>query len=289
MKDGVVSLDDLFAPLGVARWREQHLGVHAVRLRSPGRRWGSLATLEAETLRRQAPPDHLDVIQGGVAQTAEAQPLPSESSLRIKRLQVLDEGVRHFAVGIATALGEEVNVNLYASPSADTPGLAPHVDPYDVLVIQLSGRKDWELLGDPDGRLPPEPLKERDGLIVGNRGSLELAAGDVLYLPRGVMHRAHNPGPEPSVHLALSLLVKTTRSVIDWLSTELERRVDASRPLPLGSGDEEQDRAISELRTAAEAILTSEDRLAAFRTHRQIVEYEGLLLSPRDKEARPRR
>jgi ribosomal protein L16 Arg81 hydroxylase len=284
------SFDELLRPLSMDDWRRHHLDRHAVLLRAPERRWGVLSALDGVGLASTAPTGHVDLIRGGVAQAIEPGATPDDHrSVRVKRLQAFDETVRRFAVGVAAALQEEVNVNLYLSPSGESPGLAPHTDPYDVFVIQLAGRKRWELLGDPEGRLAAEPVTTRGGLTLGTEGELDVRAGDVLYLPRGLAHRANNPGPEPSVHLALSLLVKTMRSCIDWLASELERRLDADRPLPLGASPEERERALDELRAAAEAILTDEARAEAFTAHRDIVEYEGLMLSPAEKAARPRR
>jgi len=70
-------------------------------------------------------------------------------------------------------------------------GVGPHVDSYDVFLVQGSGRRLWRLAKPrPEGRpfplVPAAPLK----LIAGFRAEQEivLEAGDLLYLPPGWGH-----------------------------------------------------------------------------------------------------
>ncbi|HVU35997.1 MAG TPA: cupin domain-containing protein, partial [Opitutaceae bacterium] len=81
-----------------------------------------------------------------------------------------------------------VQVNLYVTPPGNQ-GLGTHVDPHDVLILQLRGEKRWIIhagseIGDPS----TESI---------------LRAGGWLYLPKGVRHEVRNEGVEPSVHLTL--------------------------------------------------------------------------------------
>jgi len=282
------TLQELLAPLDVAAFRERHLGRHAVKL--PARDLGDLARIDPAVL---ATPRHVDVIRGGVALPFEGATPPTDQSFRLRRVQLLDDRVERFAHRLAAALGEEINVNLYLSPGRDegpeVPGLAPHRDPYDLFVVQLAGSKRWALLGDVEGRLADEPITDDGALTFGTRGELVLEAGEILYLPRGVLHRVHNAGSTPSTHLAVAILVKTMRSCIDWLATELERRLDPDRPLPLGAERSVYDATLEELAAATAAILTDPARAEAFLAHREVVEYEGMALSPADKSAKPRR
>lgn len=280
------SFEELLAPIDDGSFRDDHLGRHALRL--PARRLSAFEDLDVRAF--IAASSHVDVIRSGIASAKGDAALPDGCSIRIRRLQVLDGTVEKFARGLAAALREEVNVNAYLSPDAETPGLAAHTDPYDLFVVQLRGSKHWELLGDPDGRLEDTALVTQGAVTTGTRGELDLGPGEVLYLPRGLRHRARNLGPGPSLHLTVSILVKTTRSGIAWLATELERRLAPHRPLPLGASHDDYDAALAELEAAAMAILGDPERVAAFLAHRDVVEYEGIARPPDDEGAeRPRR
>ena len=174
-----LSFVELIAPLDDAAFFAEHLGRHALRL--PARPLSGLDGVDASALATLGP-GHVDVIVGGLATPEPAIAIPEGCSLRVRRVQVLDATVERFARGLAAALREEVSVNLYVSPSAETPGLAPHTDPYDLFVLQLRGAKRWELLGDPSHRLTDSALTTRGELTSGNQGELELRAGEVLYL-----------------------------------------------------------------------------------------------------------
>ena len=82
-------------------------------------------------------------------------------------------------------------------------GLGDHFDTNDVFVLQIEGSKTW-LVSDPVVELPllqhsAEPLAP---VPVESRREVTLHAGDMLYLPRGVIHAART-GDEASLHLTI--------------------------------------------------------------------------------------
>jgi len=107
-------------------------------------------------------------------------------------------------------LSHPVQANAYLTP-ARASGLARHHDEHDVLVLQLAGRKGWE---------------------VDQVGPLTLVPGDVLYLPAGTAHAAGSQD-EPSLHLTIGVLRVTYGQVVRRLLDRLED-VDLSAPLPIG-------------------------------------------------------
>jgi cupin superfamily protein len=100
----------------------------------------------------------------------------------------------------------------------------PHHDDYDLIAIQLMGRKRWFISTDPaslpnpwkSGPSPP-PTLERHEVI-------EVGPGDLLYLPRGTDHRVD--ALADSLHLSIGFVPLTLRdaigAVLDHLS-ELDR------------------------------------------------------------------
>jgi 50S ribosomal protein L16 3-hydroxylase len=73
------------------------------------------------------------------------------------------------------------------SYATDGGGVGPHVDSYDVFLLQAWGRRRWRISRQQDLALAPDvPLK----LLADFRAEEEwvLEAGDMLYLPPGVAH-----------------------------------------------------------------------------------------------------
>lgn len=116
--------------------------------------------------------------------------------------------VGRFAAELEGEISHPVQVNAYLTPPGAA-GLAAHADGHDVLAVQLHGTKGWTV----------------DGL-----GELQLAAGDVLYVPAGTRHSAATQD-RSSLHLTIGIIRTTYRAVLDRL---LARDPDLDAPLPLG-------------------------------------------------------
>jgi 50S ribosomal protein L16 3-hydroxylase len=72
----------------------------------------------------------------------------------------------------------------YAVPGG---GVGPHVDSYDVFLLQGHGRRRWRISGQRDHAFVPGlPLKILERFVPEQEWTLE--AGDMLYLPPGVAH-----------------------------------------------------------------------------------------------------
>lgn len=97
-------------------------------------------------------------------------------------------------------------VNSYWTP-ADSQGFAPHYDDVDVFLFQLEGQKEWRLY---------DPLEDVDYLTRHSsedylpeqfpipKHSITLKAGDVLYMPRGMVHQGRTPAHTHSLHITFS-------------------------------------------------------------------------------------
>ena len=77
--------------------------------------------------------------------------------------------------------------DLMVSFATDGGGVGPHVDSYDVFLLQASGRRRWRISGQRRLRMQRgSPINNVEGF----RASTEwvLDAGDMLYLPPGMAH-----------------------------------------------------------------------------------------------------
>lgn len=128
-----------------------------------------------------------------------------------------------------------VMTNAYITPP-NSQGLAEHFDTHDVFIVQVEGSKKWRLF-DPVIELP---LHEQGGGLSddtprNSRRDITLHAGDVLYIPRGVLHAAQT-GEDASVHLTIALhalrwidLLKMAAETAAKSDVALRRSVKATR------------------------------------------------------------
>jgi cupin superfamily protein len=117
------------------------------------------------------------------------------------------------------ALTHPVQVNAYVTPPASR-GLGVHRDTHDVFVLQVHGRKHWDV-HDPDGG--PED----------RRISAELAPGDCLYIPQRFPHAAWTT-EAASVQLTVGVVPTTWADMIRRAVTTTVEDVLSAEPLPAG-------------------------------------------------------
>jgi hypothetical protein len=146
-------------------------------------------------------------------------------------------------------LSHPVQANAYLTP-AGASGLARHADDHDVLVLQVSGRKAWDV----------EVL-----------GEVTLTTGDVLYLPAGTEHAA-TAQDQVSLHLTLGIHRVTYAQVVHRALRQVEG-VDLAAPLPIGfaAPDTDGDLAalVADRLDIAASALRSLDALDVARREQQ--------------------
>lgn len=123
-------------------------------------------------------------------------------SYAIQRLERYSAEVAKFADEITRVTGSPVSVTAFVSPPMST-ATKIHYDKSDVYALQVHGTKHWEVFEPvdllPNMRIPDVSFED---VQLGLHGVHSLAAGDVLYLPRGWIHRVRNESDEPSLHLS---------------------------------------------------------------------------------------
>lgn len=102
---------------------------------------------------------------------------------------------------LATAYRSYVQANCYLS-HGDASGFGAHWDDHDVVIIQLLGRKHWEVYEPTE--LGPLAAFTPPGTTQRSIWSGLLDPGSALYIPRGWPHQVAGLDGEPSVHLTLS-------------------------------------------------------------------------------------
>jgi hypothetical protein len=124
----------------------------------------------------------------------------------------VDRHVRAIAAlarSIEAELNFPIQVNAYITPPGSQ-GLVPHYDDHDVLILQIQGSKIWHLYNGVD--IAPHKMQRHDKAVPTDGlplpTDLRLEVGDVLYLPRGLVHAADTDA-EPSTHLTVGIHAPT--------------------------------------------------------------------------------
>lgn len=108
---------------------------------------------------------------------------------------------------IEAAMSARVQTNIYMTPGGNQ-GFNPHYDAHDVLVLQVSGTKEWRIYGTPV-ELPLADQGFERGMDVGEEVQrFVLEPGDAVYIPRGMAHDAVATD-ETSLHITTGLMFRT--------------------------------------------------------------------------------
>jgi ribosomal protein L16 Arg81 hydroxylase len=171
---------------------------------------------------------------------------------------------------ICRALEDEFSApfqtNIYLTPSGSQ-GFKPHYDTHDVLVLQAAGSKRWRLYGMPM-TLPLSGWEFDSKMHDTGPISMEfdLQAGDVLYMPRGLVHDAESTS-ETSLHITVGILSYTWADFLqEALASVIVDHPEFRRSLPVGFAHPDFDRSDAE-RTFAE-LTTQFSRSAEFSVTR---------------------
>jgi ribosomal protein L16 Arg81 hydroxylase len=195
--------------------------------------------------------------------------LSAGATIVLDGMEELAPRVRQLASSFRDALHANTHVNLYAGWHSQK-GLDLHFDTQDIMVLQVSGRKRWQVyrptrpspLPD-DEEAPPKPTDPPvwDGM---------LEDGDMLYMPRGWWHVAF-PVNEPSLHLTLATEPPLGTHLLAWLMGKLRLHEAVRAEVPWLNDAKGQAAYINALRPLLAEALT-DDAIAEFRH-----EWEGAL------------
>jgi hypothetical protein len=211
--------------------------------------------------------------------------LASGHTLTIRSLQRVHPPLRRFAHELSAELGHPVRINAFVTPP-HSQGVDLHYDIEDVLVLQITGSKGWELRDQPfTAPLPRHAWflstdRRRDELRAASEplAELVLREGDSLYFRRGTFHSPRTRD-ELSIHLTIAVPPVTRH---DLLAELVRRAVDDDawlrETVSLDVLEDDEDLARSVLAEAAERLAAAakkaepEDvlwsvRRDAFRTH----------------------
>src|SRR4051794_26088601 len=155
-------------------------------------------------------------------------------------------------LGIVTRMLERalrcpVHANAYLTPAGEQ-GYPQHYDDHDFLIFQADGVKRWRIYDQHPQSLHPTKLKSAlphsgrvDDPTTELLHDIELAPGDLLYVPRGFVHYAE-AGETTSLHLTVGIHAATWYTLLEATLGRLaleEERLRRNVPLTvdaLGNG-----------------------------------------------------
>jgi ribosomal protein L16 Arg81 hydroxylase len=186
-----------------------------------------------------------------------------------------------------------VVANFFLTPPSSQ-GFTAHYDDHDTLILQLAGSKRWSLyrpvidlpLAHNDVRRLLPGTDDQEGAGWGEPVEQpRLAAGDLLYLPRGVPHEAVT-GEEASLHLTIGMVPFRWKDLlIEAVLACSEEDVRFRRALPRDwiTGDTSAD-VMAQVQTLLEALAQS-PRVARGQDHLAIRFTKQLRALPGDQFA----
>jgi ribosomal protein L16 Arg81 hydroxylase len=185
------------------------------------------------------------------------------STIRIRDIDKCESHLKRFTAAVQRYFAAQSQVNLYLTPPGRN-GFPPHFDITDVFIVQCAGRKEWKLYHQYTNKaeLPGMETNWDPDLFQPSvfPDGVSLNPGDVLYLPRGVMHEAYCENRE-SLHLTVSLVPLTFAGLIaKALASVAEADIEFRRRVPWSV--EGEDAGIEAIAGQARArILELADRI----------------------------
>jgi ribosomal protein L16 Arg81 hydroxylase len=132
--------------------------------------------------------------------------------------------------------------NIYVTPGGAAQGLKTHYDTHDVFVLQIEGVKHWRIYNKHIER-PFRGQEFRPGIEPGElTQEFDLHPGDMVYVPRGVMHDAVS-GDGDSCHITLGILPTSwTDLLLEAVARVALEDSELRRTLPIGFARQDFDR-----------------------------------------------
>ncbi|MBU2938377.1 cupin domain-containing protein [Lacinutrix sp. C3R15] len=131
--------------------------------------------------------------------------------------------------------------NIYCTPK-EKQGFNTHYDSHDVIVLQIHGSKEWEIYDNPV-ELPlkgPQNFTPEMDLTPTLKQNITLKEGELLYIPRGVMHNAKTTDTS-SIHITLGLMgTSMFKLVSNSIANAATNNVEFRKYLPFGYINDKQ-------------------------------------------------
>ena len=196
-----------------------------------------------------------------------ASAIDEGAAVVLEGIDILDAGVNAFVAKLDESLPCVISNSVVFFSQQDNEAYEAHCDVDDVLVVQLSGRKTWQLFKQQQRRYT-DIQDQSDQQLGPVMHEVNMRPGDALYLRAGVPHRCLTPGPF-SLHMSFDLC-DSTPTTTD-ISTEATNQYNHACELPYEPASAIVDRYVSILQSPdfqaalGEATQIKRDEISKFR------------------------
>ena len=169
--------------------------------------------------------------------------------------------------------------------------VGPHVDQYDVFLIQLSGQRHWQWSNNFESTL----LEDQPLAVLKNfkpQHEATLKAGDMLYLPPGVAHHGVATGNDDCITLSVGCRAPSLADMLHQLAESIEQTNDSPRyrdPINFTNESELNNQQIEQLRQLLTHTFHQDERqllssfaqlLSEYRLNDALLDYSGADIEP---------
>ncbi len=186
------------------------------------------------------------------------------ATLSVAGLQKRLPSLMEFNQNLMNEVHHNFQSNVYLTP-AQSKGFTPHWDTHDVFVMQIYGSKDWKIYGNDVPLALKSEEFEKEGYQPGPvTAEFTLEAGDLLYIPRGLVHDAETD-QNSSLHITLGMLGTTwINHIFNSLTQLADKDLQVRKYLPMKFGTNEESRkeytqSIEEVLAKLRTLLLSEE------------------------------
>lgn len=196
-----------------------------------------------------------------------ASAIDAGAAVVLEGIDILDDGVNAFVARLDESLPCVISNSVVFFSQQDNEAYEAHCDVDDVLVVQLSGRKTWQLFNKQQRRYI-DIQDQSDEQLGPVKHEVNMRPGDALYLRAGVPHRCLTPGPF-SLHMSFDLCdsTPTTKDI----SAEATNQYNHACELPYEPASAIVERYVSILQSPdfqaalGEATQIKRDEISKFR------------------------
>ncbi len=172
---------------------------------------------------------------GNIDRGAVVRHYQSGATIIFPQINLAIDELANFCRNLEFELSCKVQTNVYLTPR-NSQGFKTHYDDHDVFIIQIHGKKNWNLYQQAvEKPFRGEPFDSSEHEAGKLNLNFTMEPGDCLYIPRGYMHDATNVGSEPSLHITVGLLVKKWADLmLEVLSEVALNNSEFRESLPVG-------------------------------------------------------
>lgn len=174
--------------------------------------------------------------------------------------------VKSLCETLEAKLQTHVETNAYLAWGR-SPGFGVHWDDHDLFVLQIAGRKRWQMFEptrpfplyrdvNPNVEAPTQPIWERN-----------IEPGDFIYIPRGHWHGATGLN-EPTLHITIGVNVPSGIDLITWIADQLRANETLRSDLPYFASRGSQIEYLKSAKTALDEVWSRDDLLETFLANR---------------------